>query len=122
MDATTKNTLKHIGGINENNLKFILEEFDITKNESHEFFNNSNYHDFDSTVSVLSKKRSNFTLLTLNIECMNAKFDKLTAFLDMLLEKNIQFDAINIQETWLPDPDKTNYGIFELPGYNLVPQ
>ena len=106
MNDNTSSTLRHIGGIDANNLKTILEDFDITKNESHEHFITSNYYDFESVVKVLSNQGSKFTLLTLNIESLNAKFDKLTAFLSMLSEEKIQFDAINIQETWLPDPEK----------------
>ncbi len=73
-------------------------------------------------LKVLSDQQSKFTLLSLNVECLSAKFDKLVAFISILTDNKIQFDAINLQETWLPDADKTNYSLFELPGYKLIPQ
>ena len=122
MQTITEDILKPIGGVDINNLKNTLENFDITKEEMHAHLIDSHYYDFDGTVNLLSHHGNKFKTLTLNVECLPSKHDKLTAFLSMLSSENISFDAICIQETWLPDPDKFNYAILEIPGYQLIPQ
>ena len=109
-----------MGGVEDNNLKNILEYFDLSKEESHEHFITSNYYDFDGSIRILSQQNSNFNILTLNIEGLNAKFNNFTAFVKMLSEKNIEFDAITLQETWLAE--NSNVDIFSIPGYNLIHQ
>ena len=121
MNDISYEILNSIGGGNQNNLKTIIEEFDITKEENREHFSTSNYYDFEGTVEALSGQSHKFIALTLNIEGLNAKFDKLTSYLEMLSANDIHFDAINLQETWPPDPDLTNYDIFNIPGYKLIP-
>ena len=122
MNNTSHGILNSIGGCDQNNLKNILEEFDITKEETQEHFSISNYYDLEGAAKILLEQQSKFITLTLNIEGLNAKFDKLTTFLEMLSNKGIYFDAINLQETWLPDPESANYDIFNIPGYNLIAQ
>ena len=122
MNDINNDILKTIGGIDRNDLKNILEEFDITKEVTQEHFSTSNYFDFEGAVKILSAQHSKLTVLTLNIEGLHAKFDKLTAFLDLLSDNDIHLDVINLQETWLSEPDITNYDIFNIPGYKLIPQ
>ena len=122
MTNINNDILKHIGGIECNNLKNILEDFDITKHTTHEHFITSSYYDFEGTVATLSGQANSFITMTLNIEGLRAKFDKLTAFLSMLADNYIAFDAICLQGTWLSDSETTNYDIFNIPGYNLIPQ
>ena len=112
--------LQNKGGVENNNLKNILECFELSKDESHEHFITSNYYDFDGSVKLLSQHGQNFNILTLNIEGLNAKFDNLSTYIDMLSEKNVKFDVIALQETWLAE--NSNVDIFAIPGYNLIHQ
>ena len=58
--------------------------------------------------------------MTLNIECLSAKFDKLCAFIQVLSNSNVHFSAIAIQETWLSE--NCNYALYDIPGYNSIYQ
>ena len=89
MASLNQNILENIGGIDCNNLKLILEDFDITKDRSQEHFSTSSYYDLEGTIQKLSDQNSNFTILTLNIECLNSKFDKLTSLILMLFDHNV---------------------------------
>ena len=62
----------------------------------------------------------NFSVLNLNIQSLNAKFEKLTIFLDELAKCNFTFSAICLQETWLGDfsPDVSDLNI---PDYVSIP-
>ena len=112
--------LEDKGGIENNNLKNILEYFDMSKDESKEHFITSNYYDFDGSVKLLSQQNSSFTILTLNIQGLNSKFNNFSAYINMLSDKNIEFDVIALQETWLDE--NSNVDIFAIPGYNLIHQ
>ena len=58
--------------------------------------------------------------MTLNIECLSAKFDKLCAFIQVLSNSNVHLSAIAIQETWLSE--NCNYALYDIPGYNSIYQ
>ena len=72
----------------------------------------------DEIDQTLSKYRNRFSILSLNIQSINIKFDSLLALLSVLDEKDFNFNAICLQETWLPDSyDLSPYAI---PGYQLI--
>ena len=76
------------------------------------------HHDIDSMTDNLKPHEKSFSLMSLNIQSINAKFDKLTTLLSYLNESNFMFSAICIQETWLRHDQDTS--LFEIPGYNLI--
>ena len=74
----------------------------------------------DSLVPILSKHKGDFSVLSLNIQSINSKYDALLAVLSDLNENNIKIDAICFQETWLSyDHD---VAMFNIPGYQLISQ
>ena len=116
-----KDLLQNLGGIDQNDLNNIVKilSMDEIINEDHqETFLTSNYYDLDSLSKSLQNKSSSLSVLSLNIEGLHAKFDKLTAFLQSLANKNLEFSVIMLQVTWLAYGD--NVHIFNIPGYNLV--
>ena len=58
--------------------------------------------------------------LTLNIECLSAKFNHFCAFLQELSNANFHFSAITIQETWLSK--EFNFSLYDIPGYTAIYQ
>ena len=52
----------------------------------------------------------------MNVKSLNAKFDKLKSLLDELLDENIEFSAICLQETWLEGPN-LDTSLFEVNNY-----
>ena len=109
--------LENIGGKSQNNLNEILRNFTDTDFEV-QTFDDSSYIDIDSMTDNLKPQEKPFSLMSLNIQSINAKFDKLTTLLSYLNESNFKFSAICIQETWLRHDQDTS--LFEIPGYNLI--
>lgn len=116
------NVLKAFGGAQTNNLNVILDNFEDSSEEI-QTFTHSPYFDLDSISNINLPSNRTFKVLSLNIQSIQAKFDAFSGFLQILSDKNIIFDALLIQETWLSDSflsRSENVAFFNLPGYNMV--
>ena len=111
--------LKNVGGLEKNNLDAILKHLDKNEDQEHSY-PISHYVDIDKFTSKIPQTENAFPILSLNIECLSAKFDNLCAFLHELSNHEFYFSAICIQETWLPD--NFDYDLFKIPGYQTIPQ
>ena len=111
MDSTRVN-------LSSQDLNNVLHSFDDDPNNEIGTYTDSPYVTLDSLISLLSKKTGQFSILDLNIQSLSSKFDAFTAFLTLLDEKGVRFNAICLQETWLSDKHETT--IFNLPGYHLI--
>lgn len=77
----------------------------------------------DELVSQLKPRSESFSILSSNIQSLNAKIDTLKVLLTTIEQTQshgLKFDAICIQETW--QDDDINKTKFEIPGYKLIPQ
>ena len=100
-----KEMLEPFGGTKKHNLNSILKIRDKTCDTGNSFLP-ADYHDVDSFIKHLKLKKGNkFVTLSINIESISSKFNKLTAFLETLSRENCFIDAILIQESWLSDDD-----------------
>ena len=77
-------------------------------------FKETFYTDIESIFSKLSTPDQNFNILSLNIECINTKYDSLIAMIDLCKQNKIELSVISLQETWQTHID---YDL-EIPGYN----
>ena len=110
--------LKHRGGEFRNNLLNILSnmnELDTTISLA----SNSPYIDAADVINHMKSFKNKFTVLTLNIQSLPAKFDRLTTFLDDLSAQQFFFSAICIQESWLCDQN-IDVKAFNIPNYNMI--
>ena len=115
--------LEPFGGTKKHNLKNILKIKDVNGETGHTFLP-ADYHDIDSFIKHLKSKTTNkFSTLTLNIESISSKFNKLTAFLEILNKANCFLDALLIQETWLSDKqcEEKAIKLYNIPGYQTIP-
>ena len=81
--------------------------------------NDSRYVAIDNVDTIIPHDMSDtFSVLSLNIQSINAKFDSLLIYLALFAEHNVNFSAICLQETWL-DPHQ-DVSIFHIPGYKLI--
>jgi len=80
----------------------------------------SSYYDTNKLYSLIKHKKTCFSILSTNIQSLNAKFDELTIFINDLKDKDFEFSAICIQESWLSENDATNHLFLE--NYTLIPQ
>ena len=59
-----------------------------------------------------------FSILSLNIQCLNEKFDRLHIFVQQLRQSNYEFSAICLQESLLSNVADTSP--YQLEGYTLI--
>ena len=116
--------LKSFGGTAKHDLNAILNNFDDSS-EEFETFMTSPYFDLESISEISQTQKRTFKVLSLNIQSIQAKFNHFLSFLQILSEKNISFDSILLQETWLSEswieiPE--NMALYQIPGYILFPQ
>ena len=77
------------------------------------------YLDSDSLAKQWPE-RNHFSIISLNIQSLNAKFNKLTAFIRLMETLNVSFSAICLQETWVKDQNETE--LLKIDGYNCICQ
>ena len=81
--------------------------------------NDSRYVAIDSVKSSIPQKNdATFSVLSLNIQSIGAKFDSFLGFLPYLNENDIHFNATCLQETWLSDNNDTSQ--YDIPGYKSI--
>ena len=105
---------------NTDDLNNVLRSFVDDPNNEVRTYSDSLYIPTENVENVLSQYPNNFSLFSLNNQSLNSKFDSLSAFLSHLNEKDYNFDAICLQETWLPPDGDTS--LFNIPGYHLIHQ
>ena len=110
--------LQHRGGLNSNCLSTILQSPDDL-DSAISISSTSPYIDASNAVTHLKCHKNSFTVLTLNIQSLHAKFDRLNDFINELSAENVFFSAICLQETWLSgrDVDTTT---LNLPNYQSI--
>ena len=68
---------------------------------------------------TLKKHKNSFTIFSTNIISLNAKFDELTAYIDILRETDFEFSAICLQECWI---NETHFINLDIDGYTCIQQ
>ena len=111
--------LKEFGGSFSNNLSNVLKNHEDSEDEI-QTFDHSPYLDMEHLRIKFAEKNDNFTILSLNIQSIQAKFDKLTILISYLQEASFSFSAICLQESWLTDSHDVS--LLQLPGYNMIHQ
>ena len=112
-------TLSSFGGISNNSLINLLQlNNDEVGEQESQILKHSSY--YDQFVELTDMCRHNFSILTLNIESINAKFDELTIYIEELSKINFKFSVICLQETWLSDD--VDLSIFQIVGYDCISQ
>ena len=77
----------------------------------------SEYTDINTLSESLRSAKSNLSILSLNSQSLNAKFDDFQIAIEQL-NRNNQISVICIQETWLSSESPTS--LFDLPNYQLI--
>ena len=103
---------------NDVDLNYLPRSFGDDPNNEVKSFTCSPYIETDSLVPILSRHKGDFSVLSLNVQSVNSKYDALLSVLSELNENNIKFDAICIQETWLSDDH--DVAKFNIPGYQFI--
>lgn len=107
---------------NSQSLTDLIENLSLNNDQTEEIeprlLENSPYYDNDSYIALSKHKKSIFSILSLNIQSLNAKFNDLQLYLDNYKTFNCEPSLISIQETWLGED--SDLDPFRLDGYTLV--
>ena len=112
------NVLKHFGGISKNNLNELLHNVDDLDNAL-SIASDSPYVDTSNLINFITPFSQNFSVLGLNVQCLNSKFDQLKILLDELSKNRFEFSAICLQETWV-DGENCDMSQFDLSNYTSI--
>ena len=112
--------LQEFGGTSPNNLLEIVKE-NTVEDEEPMLLQSSTYLDLDTIETFINANRNNFTIFSVNIQSLNAKFTELTILIKYLNERfKFNFSVICLQECWITEEmDKSQLTI---PNYKLVPK
>ena len=88
--------LSYLGGINNNDLLYILDTNLIDKYER-QLIHRSSYYDSDKLTELTQTKKSCFSVLSTNIQSIYSKFNELEAFVEELSSKNVIFNVLCAQ-------------------------
>ena len=78
----------------------------------------SPYYDNDSAIKLLKDKTDVLSILSLNSQSIQAKFNQLQVYVKMFQDENCPFSVICLQETWLKD--NCDVSLLQLEGYTFV--
>ena len=113
--------LSYSGGILNNCLTNILHinenETDINEQQR---IRRSSYYDFDQFSKLAKEKKNSFSILSTNIQSVNAKFSEIEAFIEEISTVNFKFSIICFQETWIDESE--DISLFHLQGYDCISQ
>ena len=109
------NLLKHFGGEHSNNLSNLLFHNE-EENEWHTG-TSSPYVNLRQFISYASSNREKLSILSLNCQSLNAKFDRILSTLETVYkESHFYFKIICLQETWHKHPEDID--MFTIPNYH----
>ena len=107
-------------GLNEeNSLTHLLDAISPDVENEAVLIEHSKYFDDLEFRTILRKQNSNLCIVSLNCQCLNAKFDKLKMFIDYANDQ-CPLSVICIQESWGYDGIDMSY--FSLLNYTMVNQ
>ena len=96
------NILSNFGGYRRNDLNHVVENHFNNKEDNPENINLSLslYHTHDSMVATLLENIYELSILSLNCQSLNAKFDDILLLVEELRQPHSEFSIICLQETW----------------------
>ena len=110
---------KEYGGKIRNDLNNLLSSHNIDNDIDISSY--SPYTTVEQLPAYVTQIADDISVLTLNCQCISAKFDDLFVVLNELSKKdNFHFSIINIQETWVKcgtNGDAPDVFMYKLPGY-----
>lgn len=81
-------------------------------------FQNSPYYSNSQFIELLADQLNKFTILSLNCQSLNAKFELLKSYIEMYNTEFSNLSAVCLQETWLSAGSDTS--LLQIENYNLI--
>ena len=112
-----KKILDNYGGEKLNSLLNIANADDEDDNEI-KTMQPSPYYALNDFVTHMNFLKNNFTVLSLNIQIINAKLNNFVALVDIINNKYSKISAICLQESWIGEND--DLSTFQIPNYHCI--
>ena len=124
MTQITNNTLEdrildNFGGAIENDLIHTIGSADEQLVELNTM-TRSSYIDTADLKDSLAFTKDKFTVFSLNVQSINSKFKLIYPLMLELINADMAFSAICLQESWLTDDSDLSQ--YQLPNYNIIHQ
>ena len=114
--------LTEFGGVEKNDLMVLTNNIELDENEPR-FLHASSYIDMESIHEYIKNNKNNFSIMSVNIECIHSKFEELLTVITFLKEsRNFSFSVICLQECWLQKDSEDDITQLQIPGYKLLAQ
>ena len=112
--------LSNFGGINRNNLNDLMD-VETEDNCEYSIKSFSPYKLMEEIPDYLDNVKNDFSIMSLNCQSLNAKFDKIKSLITYLKNNGLNITCICLQETWVKDNKQSSkfpdMSFFRLPGY-----
>ena len=102
----------------ENSLAHLIEKLDPINEGEVNPIQHSNYYSNEEFMGAHSQIDGKLSILNLNCQCINSKFDKIKLFLEGINNNSMPFSVITLPETWADN--ETDMNFFNLPNYTMV--
>ena len=102
----------------ENSLAHLIEKLDPINEGEVNPIQHSNYYSNEEFMGEHRQIDGKLSILNLNCQCINSKFDKIKLFLEGINNNSMPFSVITLQETWADN--ETDMNFFNIPNYTMV--
>ena len=102
----------------ENSLTHLIEYLDPIDEGEVNPIHHSNYYNNEEFKEAHTQTDVKLSILNLNCQCINSKFDKIKLFLEGIDNNSMPISVITLQETWVDN--ETEMNLFILPNYTMV--
>jgi len=108
----------HNSGLNvENSLTHLIDSMNTDIDEEINMVEHSRYYNDNDFIDTLQTQQSILSILNLNCQSLNAKFDQLQLYISKICQ-TAHIDVITLQETWFDDNVDISY--FELDNFDVI--
>lgn len=110
-----------VGCVRENSLSEVLKlQNDTEESGEVRIIKHSPYYDLNQIVQTLQDKNKCFSVMSSNLDSINAKFNEVQAYIKLLNEENCEFSAMCFQECRIGENDDTC--TIQIDGYQCISQ
>ena len=118
MINTNRNFVNNMDLNEGNSLPHLIEQMDPNCEGELNPIEHSNYFGNEEFMKSHHQINGKLSILNLNCQCINSKFDKIKLFLACINNNDMPVSVITLQETWADNEIEMNY--FNLPNYTMV--
>ena len=97
----------------ENSLTHLVEQLEHTHVGDVNPIQHSNYYNNEEFMGAHRQIDGKLSILNLNCQCINSKFDKIKLFLEGINNNSMAISVITLQETWADSETDMNFFLID---------